>query len=437
MVVMIGDSITEQHLYSNYVEMWTVTRFPHWKLTFRNTGIGGDRSTGGNTRFRRDVLTYHPTAMTVDFGMNDGNYAGFNERTYRTYMSGLEGMAKQAREAHIRVAWITPQPLDNGDQGKTALVGYNKTLERFSAGVDEIAKSYGGVFVNQFHPYLHVLDKARAASSHYDRITGGDAVHPGPAGQSLMAASILKGLHFPRLVSTVEINAAAKTVVAAHRCKVTEIKHKDGGLAFTRHDEALPFFPPEAMGILRWAPLLEEMNDYHLKVVGLQHGKYNLRIGGTKVAEVTEDELAHGINLAAAVLAAGPIREQVLAVKAAVEAKNRFHHDRIFRGVVLSGIPDWIKLPPQVIEEQRRLAVEERLVQLQSLDEAVNRALAMKSHHVELTPVHESECYRPPSLNCERRMGLRSRFGLGSFLRAFLAVYLGLPKLTAKLGWFA
>ena len=27
-VVMIGDSITEQHLYSNYVEMWTVTRFP-------------------------------------------------------------------------------------------------------------------------------------------------------------------------------------------------------------------------------------------------------------------------------------------------------------------------------------------------------------------------------------------------------------------------
>ena len=24
-VVMIGDSITEQHLYSNYVELWTVT----------------------------------------------------------------------------------------------------------------------------------------------------------------------------------------------------------------------------------------------------------------------------------------------------------------------------------------------------------------------------------------------------------------------------
>ena len=27
-------------------------------------------------------------------------------------------------------------------------------------------------------------------------------------------------------------------------------------------DAALPFFPPEAIGILKWAPLLEDMNEY-------------------------------------------------------------------------------------------------------------------------------------------------------------------------------
>ena len=48
----MGDSITEQHLYSNYVEMWTVSRFPQWKLTFRNAGIGGDRSVGGEITLR-------------------------------------------------------------------------------------------------------------------------------------------------------------------------------------------------------------------------------------------------------------------------------------------------------------------------------------------------------------------------------------------------
>src|SRR5438067_6679979 len=114
-VVMIGDSITEQHLYSNYVEMWTTTRFPAWKLTFRNTGIGGDTSGGGNGRFKRDVLRYNPTAMTVDFGMNDGGYQPFNEGRFKAYFNGLQGMADQAKAAKVRAAWVTPQPLDTGE----------------------------------------------------------------------------------------------------------------------------------------------------------------------------------------------------------------------------------------------------------------------------------------------------------------------------------
>src|SRR2546425_5590714 len=101
-VVMIGDSITEQHLYSNYVEMWTVSRFPSWKLTFRNVGIGGDRSVGGDHRFQRDVVSFKPTAMTVDFGMNDGNYEPFSPVAFQAYMKGLQGMADQAQAAKIR-----------------------------------------------------------------------------------------------------------------------------------------------------------------------------------------------------------------------------------------------------------------------------------------------------------------------------------------------
>src|SRR3981081_1379511 len=88
--VIIGDSITEQHLYSNYVEMWTVTRFPKWNITFRNSGIGGDRSTGGNARFKRDVVSHNATAMTVDFGMNDGGYKAFDENGFKVYMGGLQ-----------------------------------------------------------------------------------------------------------------------------------------------------------------------------------------------------------------------------------------------------------------------------------------------------------------------------------------------------------
>src|SRR5215469_246075 len=43
-VVFLGDSITEQRLYTTYVEAYALTRYPKWSLTFRNTGWGGDTS---------------------------------------------------------------------------------------------------------------------------------------------------------------------------------------------------------------------------------------------------------------------------------------------------------------------------------------------------------------------------------------------------------
>lgn len=390
-VVMIGDSITEQHLYSNFVEMWTVTRFPQWKLTFRNVGIGGDRSVGGNSRFARDVLLHKPTAMTVDFGMNDGGYRAFGDDTFKPYMDGLQGMANQAKAANIRTAWVTPQPLDTAEQGPTALTGYNQTLEKFSDGVKVIADKNGGLFVDQFHPYLAALDGARKKNPKYDRITAGDAVHPGPPGQALMAASILKGLSFPSLVSSVEIDATGSKAVAAKNCTVEGVAAKDGGVTFSRLDAALPFFPADAVSILPSAPILEELNDYRLKVTGLAAGKYEVRVGGKKVADQTAEELAAGVNLAAAVLKAGPIADQVNAVRAAVEAKNRFHHDAIFRGIVLSNvsIPEWlgIAITPQEIEAKRQAVIKERLAKLPALDADVAKTLVMKANTFEIVPV--------------------------------------------------
>ena len=380
-VVRIGDSITEQHLYSNYVEMWTVTRFPDWKLTFRNVGIGGDRSTGGNRRFQRDVERFHPNAMTVDFGMNDGNYRAFEEATFKTYFDGLQGMADQAKAAKIRVAWVTPQPLDTGDQGKTEPNKYNPTLEKYGDdGVKEIAKKNDGLFVDQFHPYMAVLNKARGEMEKYSPITytpgkGGDAVHPAPPGQAVMAASILKGLNFPALVASVEIDAG-KASGTAKKAKVSDVAVKDGGVSFTQLDQAIPFFPPEAESILKWSPIRDDLNHYRLKVTGLKEGKYEVRLGGKKVAEYGADELAKGVNLAAAALKEGPIADQAKAVKAAVEKKNKYFHDQIF-SIMRAKLP---------LDEKSEATIKERLEKMSDLDADVRKALEMKPHTVEIVP---------------------------------------------------
>jgi hypothetical protein len=66
-------------------------------------------------------------------------------------------------------------------------------------------------FVDQITPFLNVIASGRKARV-LDPKEGGvrlipDAVHPNPAGHLVMAASILKGLNAPSLVSSVSLKA--------------------------------------------------------------------------------------------------------------------------------------------------------------------------------------------------------------------------------------
>src|SRR5213083_917824 len=77
-VLFYGDSITEQRLYTTYVEQYVLTHYPERHITFINTGWGGDQVTrnecgpcngvGGLARIKRDVIDHHPTVVTLLFG---------------------------------------------------------------------------------------------------------------------------------------------------------------------------------------------------------------------------------------------------------------------------------------------------------------------------------------------------------------------------------
>ena len=394
-VVMMGDSITEQHMYSSYVEAWTLTRFPSLDLKFVNVGIGGDGAPGGDNRFKRDVLPFAATAMTVNFGMNDcgGPGSNFKEGYYNGFTNHLQGIANQAKTANIRVAWCTTTPAEVMDEGPSVLP-YIQNLEKFSAGVQKIAAANGNaLFIDQFHPFVAAIDKARAVNPK-NRIGGGDVVHPGPPGQTLMAASILKGMSFPSLVAAVEINAAGGKVVESRNCTITGLKvDADGKIQFQQKDNALPFFPEgDAYKILQWVPVLEELNDYRLKVTGLKTGRYEVRLGGTKVAVYSATELSAGVNLASAVLTNGPVADQVKAVGAAIRAKNSYFHDKIFGGVIRAGgVPEFMEITPEQVEAKRESVFKERMKKMPELFEAIRKTLVMQFHQVEIVPVSGNE----------------------------------------------
>jgi hypothetical protein len=69
--VMAGDSITAQHLHSNYFEAFCYARYQKMKFGFRNSGVGGHTIPSTLARFDYDIAAWNPTVVSVELGMND------------------------------------------------------------------------------------------------------------------------------------------------------------------------------------------------------------------------------------------------------------------------------------------------------------------------------------------------------------------------------
>jgi len=404
-VVFLGDSITEQRLYTTYIEAYTLARHPAWKLSFRNVGWGGDTAwlrqrahpdekilfaAEGSALDKmvvdsvgkglgRDVLPLKPTFVTVKFGMNDHSYQKFRPDIFRAYARSQAEIAKVLGGAGARVAFLTPQPIEDRrpDPDKD---DRNLSLRQFSDGLKEIAAHNGASFVDQFAPYLGLMMAARA-NDPAAFIGGGDAVHPGPAGQTLMAWAVLKGLGASAAVSEAEIKLPAGTVTAVG-CKVAGLTVAGGGVAFDRLDEALPLpIDPRAEPALKLAPVLDDLSRYTLRVTGLADGKYDITIDGEPARKASAAELAAGVNLSDA---DGPVTRQTRELLALVFHKNNRYFDR-WRTVQLYSFPEWAKGSDA---EARRTAELSRIDGEIADDEAkIEAARKPRSHRFQVKPV--------------------------------------------------
>src|ERR1035441_1625773 len=119
-VVFYGDSITDQRLYTTFVETYVVTRFPRMKVSFVHSGVGGDRVTGGgagaiDVRLARDGAAYKPTVMTIMLGMTDARYRAFDQKIFDAFTAGYRHIIQSVKEAlpGIRITVMQPSPYDD------------------------------------------------------------------------------------------------------------------------------------------------------------------------------------------------------------------------------------------------------------------------------------------------------------------------------------
>src|SRR5436309_7056109 len=228
-VVFYGDSITDQRLYTTFVEDYVVTRFPHTGIRFIHSGWGGDRVTGGgggpiDLRLDRDVIAYRPTVMTIMLGMNDGSYRAFDPSIFDRYARGYEHIVAKVRQAlpDVRLTLIQPSPFDDVTRAPTFEGGYNAVLVRYGQFVRDLAAKEGAVVADLNSPVVTALQKAKSLDPDTAQKIVPDRVHPAPGGHLLMAEALLQAWNAPPVVTAVTIDATGKRVARQEGTRVSD-----------------------------------------------------------------------------------------------------------------------------------------------------------------------------------------------------------------------
>lgn len=371
-VLFLGDSITEQYQYSTDIELYLTTRFPNWNCLFLNAGISGDTANGGAGRFASHVLAEKPTAITINFGMNDGGYGAFDQNRNNGYVQNTEKMLADAKASGVRVALCSPNAVDRRIQERFKL--YLETQKQFYEPLAGLAAKHGARFADQYAITRGELermekDEAKTVIPYYD------GFHTSPNGGMMMAHAILTALKAPALVSDVSVDAATKST-KTQACAVSNASVAVDEVEFDRLDESLPLpVQKDWVSLLPYLNDLKDLNWFGLKVAGLAEGNYKLSIDGTEVGKYSSKQLADGVNVGNST--AGPIHAQAQKVFDTINAKNGMVHQR-FRGVVMFNAPDWLA---DVAAERKPVELYNRLEQIKAKQaEVYNLAKPIKHH---------------------------------------------------------
>jgi lysophospholipase L1-like esterase len=199
-VVFLGDSITEQRLYTRFVQQYVYCRYPELDIKFYNSGWSGNAATDGAIRTIGDVLPHNPTLVLICFGMNDGMYVPVTPAILDRYRNGMEGILRILKAKQVRAVILSPGCVDPDRRPALGTVDYNKTLEAIAAASKEIADKHGCLWIDLFHPMLALQTKLKARNASFTFLP--DGVHPNAAGHLVMADAILGGLGAEPMPST-------------------------------------------------------------------------------------------------------------------------------------------------------------------------------------------------------------------------------------------
>ena len=333
-LAIIGDSITEQRMYSRIIETYLTVCVPQLKITARQFGWSGETAEGFLHRMTNDCLRFQPTVATLCYGMNDFRYRAYDPQTAQWYSNNYSTVVRSLKSIDTRVVLGSA-----GSVGKVPpwAVNNNATVDDLNQDLCAFRNLDIGIaaqeqtrFADVFWPLLVGGYDAKQKYGSTYALNGPDGVHPHWAGHLVMAYAYLKAMGLDGDIGTFTVNLNDRTA------SVSEGHTLDG---FTNNTLTITSsrYPFCATGDLNsdnsirsgmtLVPFNEKLNRLMLVVTGGVAKNYAVT-WGDQTRTYTAAQLAGGVNLAAD-FAVNPFSDAFDKVDFAVAAKQAYETHQI------------------------------------------------------------------------------------------------------------
>jgi lysophospholipase L1-like esterase len=358
-IAVNGDSITEQKLYSVYIEDYLLMCKPAQDVRVAQFGWSGEVAPGFLGRMTNDVLWIKPTVATTCYGMNDGGYSPMDDAKAKRYRDATRAIVKTFKEAGVRTIIVGSPGAVDTDFFRREIPGapemYNKTLSALRDIARQVAEEEGVLFANVFDAMHGTMGKAKAKLGNGYNVCGADGFHPGPNGQLIMAYAFLKAMGCDGNIGTITLDAGSGKADASEGHKLMSSDSKSVEVESSRYPFCFygsALSPDATRSIIPFLAFNEELNRFVLVVKNLDAPRANVTWGNA-TKEFSADDLAKGINLAAEFTDnpfSGPFQQVEQAIRKQQDYETPLHK------VVLHNLASYYKIAPEEKDALDRIA---------------------------------------------------------------------------------
>ncbi len=294
-VAIIGDSITEQKLYSRFIETYLLACTGRRDITCFQFGWSGETAAGFKQRLENDLSVFHPTVATTCYGMNDGRYVPFADAIGADYEANMRAVLTGLKKVGVtNIVAGAPGAVDTKYFQKasgTTPDQYNDSLVHLGAIDKKLAAEFHTAYADVHGEMISAMTAAKAKLGPDYDVCGRDGVHPGPNGHVLMAAAFLKGLGLDGNIGDITVDMTGASAASEGHTTTG-----NNGVADVQSSKWPFFLDPAMRSILPFCKFSEELNRFTLRVKNLDSAKAKVT-WGTETKEFTKEQLSAGINL--------------------------------------------------------------------------------------------------------------------------------------------